>query len=56
MKETGKDHNKSYVVEVSYQDEVIGIGRGKSKKEAEKDAALDASIKLGLIKEGKCQI
>lgn len=56
VKETGKDHNKSYEVAVSYQGEVIGIGKGKSKKEAEKDAALDASIKLGLIKEGKCQI
>lgn len=55
-KEEGKDHNKSYEVTVRYGGEVLGIGTGKSKKEAEKDAALNASIKLGLIVEGKCQI
>lgn len=55
-KEEGKDHNKSYEVTVKYGGEILGIGKGKSKKEAEKDAALNASIKLGLIVEGKCQI
>lgn len=55
-KEEGKDHNKSYEVTVKYAGEILGVGIGKSKKEAEKDAALNASIKLGLIVEGRCQI
>lgn len=55
-KEEGKDHNKSYEVTVTYNGEILGIGIGKSKKEAEKDAAMNASVKLGLIVEGKCQI
>lgn len=54
--ESGKDHEKFYEVTVSYKGEVLGSGSGKSKKEAEKNAALDASIKLGLIIGGKCQI
>ncbi|MDD3237795.1 MAG: ribonuclease III [Candidatus Gastranaerophilales bacterium] len=53
--EVGKDHNKTYEVAVYYQNKEIGRGKGKSKKEAEKQAALDASENLGLIKEGKCQ-
>ena len=55
VKETGKDHDKLYEVSVKYNGEILGIGKGKSKKDAEKDAALQASIKLGLIVEGKCQ-
>ncbi len=55
VKEEGKDHDKSYVIEVKYSGKVLGIGTGKSKKDAEKDAALKASIKLGLIVGGKCQ-
>ena len=54
-REEGKDHDKSYEVTVSYSGTVLGIGQGKSKKDAEKDAALKASIKLGLIVGGKCQ-
>ncbi len=54
-REIGKDHDKAYEVSVKYQGEILGIGLGKSKKEAEKDAAMKASIKLGLIVGGKCQ-
>lgn len=42
VKETGPAHNKSYEVEVMINDIVYGKGRGKSKKEAEQNAAHDA--------------
>lgn len=54
-KETGKAHDKSYEIEVRYNDKLLGKGMGKSKKEAEQNAALNASIKLGLIEVKKCQ-
>ena len=41
--EQGPDHNKTFVVEVRLNDEVIGTGTGRSKKGAEQAAA-----KLGL--------
>ena len=39
IKETGPDHNKHFVVEVHLNSNVIGKGGGKSKKEAEQQAA-----------------
>lgn len=45
----GPEHEKVYTVEVLLGDEVAGVGKGKSKKEAEKLAAYDALLKLGLI-------
>ena len=42
IKETGPAHDKTYVVEVRIDDIVYGVGSGKSKKEAEQHAALDA--------------
>ncbi len=42
VKESGPAHNKTYEVEVIINDMVFGIGKGKSKKEAEQAAALDA--------------
>jgi ribonuclease III len=36
---SGPDHAKIFAVEVNIADEIIGIGSGKSKKEAEKQAA-----------------
>ncbi len=51
VSELGKEHNKVFLVEVSYQNKVVGQGRGKSKKEAEQAAAYDACIKLGVINE-----
>ncbi|MDE5558149.1 MAG: ribonuclease III [Ruminococcus sp.] len=44
--EEGPDHNKRFVVEVRLNSQVIGKGRGKSKKEAEQFAAKEA---LGLM-------
>ncbi|MCI8575090.1 MAG: ribonuclease III [Bacilli bacterium] len=42
VNETGPAHDKKFEVEVKIDDMVYGIGIGKSKKEAEQNAALDA--------------
>ncbi|MCI1274391.1 MAG: ribonuclease III [Clostridiaceae bacterium] len=47
---TGPEHNKTFVVEVLYQDKVVSSGEGKTKKEAEQHAAYQACKKLGAIK------
>lgn len=49
VSETGKAHDKTYEVNVSYCGEVLGNGIAKTKKEAEKIAAYNAIIKLKLI-------
>lgn len=48
--EKGPEHNKIFVVQVSYMDEVLAIGQGKTKKEAEQDGAMQACKKMGIIK------
>ncbi len=45
--EMGPDHNKTFVVHVSVDGEVLGMGEGKSKKNAEQMAAQNAYVKLG---------
>ena len=47
----GPDHNKTFEVEVLYQNKVIASGEGKTKKDAEQKAAYAACIKLGAIKD-----
>ena len=42
IKEYGESHNKTFEVEVKINDIVYGRGVGKSKKEAEQNAAFDA--------------
>ena len=39
---SGPDHNPSFTVEAVYQNKIIGIGTGKSRKLAEQNAAKDA--------------
>lgn len=39
IEEKGPDHNKRFVMEVGINDEVLGVGEGKSKKDAEQVAA-----------------
>jgi len=39
LNEKGPDHNKTFVSQVSINDMVVGTGEGKSKKEAEQNAA-----------------
>lgn len=43
----GPDHNKRFVVEVCLNDQVIGRGKGRSKKEAEQLAAREALELMG---------
>ncbi len=47
---TGPAHNKTFSIQVSYRGEVIAEGLGKSKKEAEQQAAYAACAKLGVLK------
>lgn len=44
-KESGPAHNKRFEFEVKIDDIVYGVGIGKSKKEAEQNAAYDAILK-----------
>ncbi|MBV6457377.1 MAG: Ribonuclease 3 [Fimbriimonadaceae bacterium] len=50
VRETGYAHDKRFYVEVSFDDEVMGEGSGRSKKEAEQAAAQEA---LNLIERAK---
>lgn len=45
--ESGPDHNKEFEMQVKCGQDTIGIGKGKNKKEAEKEAAKDALVKMG---------
>jgi len=46
--ETGPDHDKTFVVEVRLHSNVLGQGRGRSKKLAEQAAAAEALKLMGL--------
>jgi len=50
VEEIGPQHDKIFVVEVSYENIVLASGRGKTKREAEQLCAYDACLKLGVIK------
>ena len=45
--EEGPDHNKRFVVEVMLNSQVIGKGKGRSKKDAEQLAAKEALELMG---------
>lgn len=45
--ESGPDHSKQFTVEVHLNSNVIGRGRGRSKKEAEQQAAREALRLMG---------
>lgn len=47
--EEGPDHNKLFTVEVRIQNEILGLGKGSSKKNAEQEAARMALKKLLVI-------
>lgn len=49
VEEIGPEHDKIFVVEVSYENEVLAVGKGKTKREAEQDAAYSACVKLNVI-------
>ena len=46
--ETGPDHDKRFTVEVHLNSNVIGCGVGKSKKQAEQEAAHQALVLMGI--------
>lgn len=50
VEEVGPQHDKIFIVEVSYMNEFLASGKGKTKREAEQDAAYSACIKLEVIK------
>lgn len=47
INEIGPDHNKAFTVEVHLNSNVIGIGKGRSKKQAEQLAAKEALELMG---------
>ncbi len=47
IKETGPDHDKRFTMEVRINNNSVGIGTGKSKKEAEQHAAREALALMG---------
>lgn len=49
-KETGSDHDKTFESSVFYEDKFLANGKGKTKKEAEQQAAYRACLDLGIIK------
>jgi ribonuclease III len=49
LEEKGPPHNKTFVIECWVNEEVVGVGRGKSKKQAQQDAAKMALIKLNVL-------
>lgn len=48
VNEAGPDHNKKYTIAVVFNNKKIGYGFGRSKKQAEERAALNALQKLGV--------
>ncbi len=49
VKTEGPDHDRTYVVQVAVNNTVIGVGQGKSKREAEQQAAYQALHTLGVL-------
>lgn len=50
LEEHGVPHDKTFIMAIYLNDEKMGIGRGKNKKEAEQSAAKDAMKNLQLIR------
>ncbi|MDR7869914.1 MAG: ribonuclease III [Tissierellaceae bacterium] len=50
-REEGPDHNKKFFMDVIVNDETIGTGVGRNKKDAEQMAAKEALIRLGVAHE-----
>lgn len=51
VRETGAAHNKTFTVEVCYKNNILACAEGKTKKQAQQEAAYIACKNLGLIKE-----
>ncbi|MDR2831016.1 MAG: ribonuclease III [Methanobrevibacter sp.] len=50
VKETGYQHDKTFIMKILLDNKSFGLGKGKSKKEAEQSAAKLAVDKLGIDK------
>jgi len=50
IEELGPEHDKTFIVEVSYMGELLAKGKGKTKREAEQDGAYKSCEKLKIIK------
>lgn len=48
IEEVGQSHDKVFTVELSLNGKAVGLGEGKSKKEAENNAARDAITKINV--------
>ena len=55
LKKSGSENDTTFRVQVSYNGEILGIGAGKNKKQAEREAAYEACKKLNLTGEEICQ-
>lgn len=53
IEEKGPEHDKIFLMEVVYMDEVLASGSGKTKKEAEQECAYNACKQLEIIEKGK---
>lgn len=51
ISKSGVDNDATFTTKVSYRGEVLGVGVGKSKKQAEREAAYQACLKLNLTGE-----
>lgn len=49
VKEEGPDHDKTFTIEAKINNNTVGIGKGKSKKEAEQKAAKDTLGLMGIL-------
>jgi len=56
MNESGPDHDKRFQASVMIGDEVKGLGWGKSKKEAEQEAAKNALVEINKMPNDKVQM
>lgn len=50
LEEKGPEHDKIFIMEVLFNEEMLASGSGKTKKEAEQECAYNACKKLGVIK------
>lgn len=50
VEEKGPEHEKIFVMEVSYMGEVLAKGKGHTKRAAEQECAYEACKKLGVVK------
>jgi ribonuclease-3 len=55
LKESGPDHDKQFQASVTIAGEVKGLGWGKSKKEAEQEAAKNALEEINKMSNAKIQ-